>query len=152
MRCEERCQKRSSGAKWGNQEKRDTVLNQVLYFSLSSIRYLSLLACNAVKAQEVNQSEYQNILSALFHYALLLQDNIHIKEVHIVKRVKNIPLPTQTHFHKNVIASPERPKLEILSSTNGIKSTGGNLAFNSNALPALASSLIFESSSWAQKA
>ena len=109
-----------------------------------------LATCNAVKAQ-VNQSEYQNI-PALFHYALLLQDNIHIKEVHIVKDPHTTHLSTQTHFHKNVIASPESPKLEILSSTNGIKSTGGNLAFNSNALPALASSLIFESSSCAQKA
>ena len=49
-----------------------------------------LATCNAVKAQEVIQSEYQNI-PALFHYALLLQDNIHIKEVYIVKRVKNTP-------------------------------------------------------------
>lgn len=44
-----------------------------------------------------------------------------------------------SHFHKTLIASPESPQLEMLSSMDGSKSCGGNLAFSSNGFPSFAS-------------
>ncbi len=73
-------------------------------YSLSSPRY-------TLYAIEEEEEEKQTSLSLSFSHTIFI-----------------------LHFQRNVIASPESPQLEILSSTNVIKSTGGNLAFNSNGL------------------
>lgn len=78
-----------------------------------------LATCNAVKAQEVIQSEYQNI-PALFHYALLLQDNIHIKEVHIVKDPHTTHLSTSLPQKRNSLTRKPKTRNTILHKRHQI--------------------------------